>query len=304
MSPSPEGPRLVVAPERDLAGRSSEAEPGPGAWPPPRTQPDRPLRIGIINIMPRAESYEPYLLGPLVRSAWPLEVVWIRLQSHTYSSSDGDRIAHHYMTFEQALARRPLDGLILTGAPVEELPFHQVTYWPELTQILVRARAEIASTLGLCWGGMALAKQLDIDKRVLPRKLFGVFENLNLSPGRGLLGGGDDRFWCAQSRHSGIADRELERARDAGLVDLLSHSTEAGYSIFETPDHRYVMHLGHPEYEPARLVEEWNRDAQLGRTDVQAPRNFDLASPVNNWRSHCSVLFSQWLAAIAAARRD
>ena len=261
-----------------------------------------PLRVGIVNIMPRAENYEPYLTRPLARSPLPVDVVWIRLESHTYSSSDLARIERLYRTYEDATAARPLDGLILTGAPVEELPYHQVTYWGELAAILTHARDAVPSTLGLCWGGMALAQLLGIDKRTLPSKLFGVFEHRNLAPEQGLLGGADDRFWCAQSRHSGIDDSALERAQDAGLVRLLAHGDESGYSLFQTPDHRYVMHLGHPEYEPSRLIEEWRRDAALGRTDVGPPRHFDIHAPVNRWRSHCTGLFSQWLSLLHAAR--
>jgi homoserine O-succinyltransferase/O-acetyltransferase len=263
-----------------------------------------PLRVGIVNIMPRAENYEPYLVRPLSRSALPVSVVWIRLESHTYSSSDQDHILQDYRTYEQATANLPLDGLILTGAPVEELQYHQVTYWSELTQILAHARDNVHGTLGLCWGAMALAKQLEIDKRTLPRKLFGVFENRNLAPDDGLLAGADDRFWCAHSRHSGIGDSALEHARDAGLVRLLSHASDTGYSLFETPGHRYVMHLGHPEYEPSRLIEEWRRDASLGRTDVAAPENFDVHAPINRWRSHCTGLFSRWLSFLHAARHE
>jgi homoserine O-succinyltransferase len=266
---------------------------------PPRAQPERPLRIGIINIMPRAESYEAYLSRPLARAPLPVQPIWIRLESHVYSSSDRDHIMRSYRTFDEVSAPAGLDGLILTGAPVEELPFEDVTYWPELSRILARARHEIPSTLGLCWGGLALAKQLGIDKQRFARKLFGVFRDRNLTPNEGVLGDADDWFWCAHSRHSGIADRELERARDAGAVRLLSHGADTGYSIFESADRRFVMHLGHPEYEPSRLVEEWERDARLGRADVEAPKNFDLDQPANLWRSHRSGLFSRWLALIA-----
>jgi homoserine O-succinyltransferase len=276
----------------DSLAASPDQDPHPGQ-----------LRVGIINIMPRAENYEPYLLRPLSRSALPVSVVWIRLDSHTYSSSDQDHILRCYRTYEQATATRRLDGLILTGAPVEELQYHQVTYWSELTHILAHARDHVPSTLGLCWGAMALAKQLEIDKRTLPRKLFGVFENRNLAPDEGLLAGADDRFWCAHSRHSGIDDAELERARDAGVVRLLSHASDTGYSLFETPEHRQVMHLGHPEYEPSRLIEEWRRDEALGRTDVAPPENFDVRAPVNRWRSHCTGVFLRWLAFLHAAAR-
>jgi len=192
----------------------------------------------------------------------------------------------------------PLDGLILTGAPVEELAFEAVHYWPELDEILRCARRSIPSTLGLCWGGLALAKQLDIDKQLLPKKLFGVFQNRKLISGAGVLGESNEPFWCAQSRHSGIRDDVLEQAAADGRVHLLSYASETGYSVFQSSDRRYLMHLGHPEYDAHRLAFEWERDQSLGRSDVEPPRNFDPKSPKEVWRSHRTALFSKWLASL------
>jgi homoserine O-succinyltransferase/O-acetyltransferase len=262
----------------------------------------RPIRVGIVNIMPRAETYEPYLLRPLERVLLPVEPVWIRLASHQYASSDITRIRSSYVTFEEALNEKGLDALVLTGAPVEELPFEQVHYWPELSELLRFCSRNVTSTLGLCWGGLALAKQLGLEKHSFPKKLFGVFQNRYLSPEHVITGGSDDAFWCAHSRHSGVPDRELEAARDAGVVSLLSHGADTGYTLFESVDHRFVMHLGHPEYEASRLVHEWERDTSLGRVDVEPPRNFDPRQPQNNWRSHCNELFSQWLRFVDQAR--
>jgi homoserine O-succinyltransferase len=259
----------------------------------------RPLRVAIVNVMPRAETYEPYLLRPLARALLPVSPVWVRLRSHPYASSDAAHIERTYVTFEQAVASGPLDGLVLTGAPVEELAFEDVRYWRELSEILEYCRAHVASALGICWGGLALARQLGIEKQRFEKKLFGVFQNVVLDADNPLLGGSDDVFWCAHSRHSGIDSTVLERARDAGSVRLLSHGPETGYSIFESADRRFLMHLGHPEYEAARLVHEWERDSALRRADVDAPAHFDLDRPVNVWRSHCNDLFSRWLRQIA-----
>jgi homoserine O-succinyltransferase/O-acetyltransferase len=266
---------------------------GDGAW---------PIRVGIVNIMPRAETYEPYLLRPLARTLLPVEPVWIRLASHHYSSSDAAHIRQNYVTFEEALATGRLDALVLTGAPVEELPFDSVHYWSELSELLRFCSRRVPSTLGLCWGALALAKLLGLEKTIFPKKLFGVFQNHYLAPDHVITGGSDDVFWCAQSRHSGIDDRQLEAARDARIVSLLSHGPETGYTLFESTDHRFVMHLGHPEYEAERLVHEWQRDASLGRADVEAPRHFDPEKPRNNWRSHCNELFSQWLNYVSEQR--
>lgn len=255
----------------------------------------RALRIGILNIMPKAEAYEFRLLHPLGRSVLQIDPVWIRLKTHPYRSSDGEHLRALYVPFEEAVARGPLDGLILTGAPVEDIPFESVTYWDEVCQILAHARRHIPTTLGICWGGLALARQVGLDKVVFPTKLFGVFETRNLDPGHPITGEMDDVFWCPQSRHSGIPDEALERARDAGLVHLLAHSAEAGYTIFESADRRFLAHLGHPEYDAQRLVDEYVRDLEAGKPGVERPRNLDLERPVNRWKGQGFEFFSQWI---------
>ncbi|MFP4162421.1 MAG: homoserine O-succinyltransferase [Chitinispirillaceae bacterium] len=255
----------------------------------------RALRIGVLNIMPKAETYEFSLLHPLGRSVLQIEPVWIRLKTHQYNSSDQSHLRKLYVTFEEAVAKQNLDGLIVTGAPVEEIPFKEVNYWGEIQRILRYARNNIASTLGICWGGLALAKFLGIDKEVYPKKVFGVFETTNLDRNHRVTGEMDDVFWCAQSRHSGISDKVLELERDKGNVHLLAHSKDTGYTIFESTDKRFLVHLGHPEYEPQRLIEEYVRDKSRGRKDVTPPANLNLENPVNTWRSHRIEFFSQWI---------
>ncbi|MDR3012742.1 MAG: homoserine O-succinyltransferase [Chitinispirillales bacterium] len=255
----------------------------------------RALRIGILNIMPKAETYEFSLLQPLGRSVLQIEPVWIRLKTHNYTSSDQSHLDKLYVSFEEAVERSHLDGLIVTGAPVEEIPFEEVKYWEEIKRILKYARQNIASTLGICWGGLALAKFLGIDKTVYDKKVFGVFQTANLSRNHRITGEMDDWFWCAQSRHSGISDAVLELERDKGVVQLLAHSSEAGYVIFESTDNRFLIHLGHPEYEPNRLIEEYRRDVAKGRGDVDPPTNVDLENPVNLWRSARTEFFTQWI---------
>jgi homoserine O-succinyltransferase len=255
----------------------------------------RALRIGILNIMPQAENYEFSLLYPLGRSVLQIEPIWIRLESHKYASTDQSHLQKLYVTFEEAVDRNRLDGLIVTGAPVEEIPFEQVTYWEEILRILKYARRNTSSTLGLCWGALALAKFLGIEKVVLPKKVFGVFETRNLNRDHRITGDMDDVFCCPQSRHSGIPDKVLELERDEGRINLLAHAKGTGYIIFESADQRFLMHLGHLEYEPERLVEEYKRDIKLGRNDVDKPENFDLDKPMNTWRAHRNEFFTQWI---------
>jgi homoserine O-succinyltransferase/O-acetyltransferase len=255
----------------------------------------RALRIGILNIMPVAETYEFSLVHPLGRSVLQIEPVWIKLHTHSYSSSDPVHLENYYVHFEDAIDHGKLDGLLLTGAPVEDLPFENVNYWGELTRILKYAHNNITSTLGICWGGLALAKFIGIEKVQYPKKMFGVYETVNLDRNHRITGDMDDVFWCAQSRHAGVPDDVLERERDKGVIHLLAHAKGAGYTIFESTDQRFLIHLGHPEYEPERIIHEYKRDREKGRTDIDPPLNFNIEKPANTWRTHRNEFFSQWV---------
>jgi homoserine O-succinyltransferase len=255
----------------------------------------RALHIGILNIMPQADTYEFSLLHPMGMAVLQIEPVFIRLQTHQYKSTNPEHLEKLYVPFKTAVDKLRLDGLVITGAPVEEIPFEEISYWEEIQRILRYARANIPSTLGLCWGALAIAKFMGIDKVVYPQKLFGVYEVTNLNTDHRILGTLDDRFWCPQSRHSGIDEKLLEAEAAKGAINLLGHTREGGYTIFESTDHRFLMHLGHPEYEAQRLVFEYERDKKLGRSDVMTPANFDVANPINNWRGHRNQFFSQWI---------
>lgn len=262
------------------------------------TEEIRALRIGILNIMPKAETYEYSLLHPLGRSVMQVEPVWIRLHNHPYSSTDQVHLDGLYRYYEDAIKNRPLDGVIVTGAPVEEIDFNDVKYWRELQEVLTHARESSHGVLGMCWGGLALAKLAGIEKTIYPKKVFGVFETTNLGAEHPIMGDHEDVFWCPQSRHSGLEDRVMEEAAEAGAIRLLAHAREAGYVIFESADGRMLSHLGHPEYEAQRLIEEYERDVIKGRRDVGPPANLDLKRPLNRWRSHRNEFFGQWIKLI------
>jgi homoserine O-succinyltransferase len=176
---------------------------------------------------------------------------------------------------------------------VEHLPFEQVTYWPELVDLIEEARRSCASTLGLCWAGFALAYLAGVDKMPFEKKLFGVYPMRSLVPGHALMGTQDDRFFCPQSRHAGLADSAMEAAQRQGRLRLLAHGEDVGYTIFETTDQRQLMHLGHPEYNTSRILGEMERDRARG--DVPPPENFDADHPQTLWRSHRNLLFQQWV---------
>jgi homoserine O-succinyltransferase len=255
----------------------------------------RALRIGILNIMPEAENYEFNLLFPLGRSILQIIPIWIRLENHDYKSSNQSHLDRNYVTFQEAVEEKHLDGLLISGAPVETIPFEKVRYWSELNEIMDYAREHIASTLGICWGGMALAKHMGFDKTVFNHKLFGVFETENLNKNHPITGEMDDLYWCPNSRYAGVDSDILEAGSKNGEINLLAKSEDAGYLIFESTDRRFLMHLGHFEYDANRLVEEYRRDIDLGREGVSVPVNVDLEKPVNRWRAHNLEFFTQWI---------
>ncbi|MDR0994067.1 MAG: homoserine O-succinyltransferase [Verrucomicrobiota bacterium] len=255
----------------------------------------RPLRIGVLNIMPRAEDYEFNLLAPMGRSILQIIPVWIRLNTHEYSSSDHAYLDKHYIPFDWAQSVAALDGLIVTGAPVEHLAWEEITYWTELYHIIDAAKRSGTQILGICWGGLALAKYLGIDKVMYPEKVFGVYPTRNLVPDHAIMGGLDDVFWCPQSRHSGIEDAVLEAEAAAGRIRLLAQAEKGGYVIFETPESQFMMHLGHQEYNSSRLLKEAARDREKGRADVGPLENLDPVHPINNWRANRNEFFNAWI---------
>jgi len=266
-------------------------------WIPPsqaKRQDIRPLRIGILNIMPLGEKYEFNILHPLGLSVLQLEPIWIRLESHNYKSWEPKHVDDIYVTYEEAMRDQPLDGLILTGAPVETIDFEDVYYWEEIKTILSDARKNIPSTLGLCWAGFVMAYLEGVKKLNYDHKLFGVFELKNLAPDHPIIGELDDVFFCPQSRHAGMPDEAMEEASESGRLKLLAYGPEAGYSIFSTTDDRFIAHTGHPKYNANRLAEEAKRDH--GNPEVPAPVNFDFNNPLNRWRSHRNIFFAQWVS--------
>ncbi len=248
-----------------------------------------PVRLGIVNLMPFAEQYELELAAALARTARPVQPVWLKLRHARYKSSDPDVIAG-YSIWEEALARNPLDGLIVTGAPVETLPFETVDYWPELNRLLDALPK--TPVLGLCWGGLVLAKRLGLEKRAYARKRFGVFRCERLDPGHSLTTPLTPVFDCPVSTHAGVPEAALEAADAAGHIRLLARSAEAGVLMFESVDGRFVMHMGHPEYGPRRLPEEYRRDRERGRGDVHPPLHVDLDNPTETWRDQSDHFFN------------
>jgi homoserine O-succinyltransferase len=251
-------------------------------------------RVGVINVMPTGEVYERMLLAALAATPFVIEPCFIRLETHAYKSTDHAHLDRWYRSFDAWADDGPLDGLILTGAPIEHLPLSEVRYWPELRGILLRAEREIGSTLGLCWGAIALGDLVGVGPEVRREKLFGVFSHRVL-PGGATLLGETETFLCPQSRHACVAASDLARAVAAERVALLAELEGGDPVVFATRDHRLVAHLGHPEYEPDRLAFEWRRDRRKGRTDVPPPSGLDVERPTKTWAAHTATLFERWI---------
>jgi homoserine O-succinyltransferase/O-acetyltransferase len=250
--------------------------------------------LGIVNLMPRAETYEVTLLRALTAAERAFEPVWLRLETPAYASSDRARIEQVYVPLSAALDSAALDALIVSGAPVEELPYEAVTYWPELSEQLLRARSAVRSTLGLCWGGMALARLLGVEKVVFSEKLFGVYPLSPRGPEHAVVRALGPALLCPQSRHSGLDPVSLAAAAARGAVRLIAGSDVAGEVILESADARFLMHVGHPEYETQRLALEYRRDAAAGRTDVGLPHGYDIDDPTQTWAPASTTFFRAW----------
>jgi homoserine O-succinyltransferase/O-acetyltransferase len=151
------------------------------------------------------------------------------------------------------------------------------------------------NTLGICWGGIAMSYYLGLERSFYPQKLFGVFSSKNLAKGHPITGHLDDRFDCPQSRFSRISDEILVREEEKGNIRLLAYEEKSGYFIYETTDQRFLMHLGHPEYNCGRIIDEALRDQSLGLKDVLPPENFDINNPVNSWRANRNEFFRAWI---------
>jgi homoserine O-succinyltransferase len=256
----------------------------------------RPLRIAIVNLMPTKVDTETQLLRVLGSTALQVEIALLHMGSHESRNTPARHLAAFYATFDQVRDRK-FDGLVITGAPVEQLPFEEVDYWPELCEVLDWSAEHVFSTLHVCWGAQAaLYRHYGIKKYPLDEKLFGVFTHRALVPHSPVLRGFDDVFPAPHSRHTEI------RADDVLAVpelELLADSEEAGVYLVATRDGRQLFVTGHPEYDPGTLRTEYERDVALG-LPISVPANYfpdddPSRPPLVTWRSHGFLLYANWL---------
>jgi homoserine O-succinyltransferase len=256
----------------------------------------RPLRLAILNLMPTKIVTETQLLRLLGNSPLQVEIELLHMESHESRNTPAEHLLEHYSSFQE-VRESSFDGLIITGAPVEQLPFEDVDYWGELVDVMDWARTHVYSTFFVCWGAQAgLFHYYGIPKYPLQQKMFGVFPHrLNVRFER-LARGFDDVFYAPHSRHTEVRREDILAVED--LV-LISESDEAGVYIAVSADRRHIFVTGHSEYDPLTLRSEYVRDVSRG-LPIEVPKNYfpdddPEKEPVVRWRGHASLLYANWL---------
>lgn len=256
----------------------------------------RPLHVAILNLMPTKIETETQLLRLLGNSALQVEITLLQTATYQPKNTSSDHLIAHYKTWEQVREEK-FDGLVITGAPVENLPFEEVDYWDELCTIMDWAENNVFSTLYICWGAQAgLYHRYRIPKYPLSKKMFGVFEHKVIARNQKLLRGFDDTFLAPHSRHTEIRVEDVERIED---LKLLAVSEDAGLYLAASRDSRHIFVTGHSEYDPLTLKGEYDRDLNQG-LPIEVPRNYfpqddPSQPPLVRWRGHANLLFANWL---------
>ncbi len=257
----------------------------------------RPLRIGLLNLMPKkiqTENQFARLIG-----ATPLQIDFqlIRMTEHQTKNTAAEHMETFYRPFADVEATgEKFDGLIITGAPIEHLPFEDVTYWAELQRVMDWTQTHVHSTFGVCWGGMAMLYHFHgIQKHMLPHKAFGCFPQENLAPTSPYLRGFSDECVIPVSRWTEEKQAEIDAA---GLRTLLG-SADTGPCLIEDPAHRALYIFNHFEYDNETLKQEYDRDVAAG-TPINVPMNYypgndPSKKPLNRWRSHAHLLYGNWV---------
>ncbi|HVL70725.1 MAG TPA: homoserine O-succinyltransferase [Beijerinckiaceae bacterium] len=258
------------------------------------------LRIGLLNLMPDKVRTETQFARLLAEAAEPVALVPVRLVTHRAKSAPPGHMERFYVTWDEA-RQGGLDGLIVTGAPVELLPFEAVDYWAELGAIMEAARAEIAASLYVCWAAQAaLARFRGVRKRALPQKAFGVFAQTPRAPGSTLLRGLRGGFRTPVSRHTEVVPADVAAQAD---LEVVAASDETGLSLIDDPENRAAYLFDHLEYDADTLGREHRRDLAAGKA-IAPPRNFDPAGQEVQppWRPDAALLYRNWLDRVAAGR--
>lgn len=256
----------------------------------------RPLRIVVLNLMPLKITTETDLVRLLSNTPLQLELEFMKLKSHTSKNTSIEHMKQFYKSFQKMRDQR-YDGMIITGAPVEQLPFEEVTYWEELKEIFDWAKTHVTSTLYICWAAQAgLYHSYGIKKYPLDKKMFGVFKHTFSDPHHAISRGFDDEFFVPHSRHTEIRREDILNVPE---LTLLSESVESGVYMVMARNGREFYITGHSEYSPNTLDTEYKRDLNKG-LPIEIPRNYYTNDdpnkmPLVKWRAHANLLFTNWL---------
>ena len=257
----------------------------------------RPLKVGIVNLMPTTIDTEMQLLRLLGNSPLQVDITFLNMGSHKSKNAPPGHLEKFYISAEEIVSMKiRFDGLIITGAPVETLPFEQVDYWDEFAEIIDYSRKNVFSCLHICWGAQAgLYRSYNIQKKPLDKKLFGVFLH-SVNEQHSLFRGFDDEFSAPQSRHTTV-DRDAIAA-DKRLT-IQSESDETGVFIVTAREGREIYVSGHFEYDSLTLDREYRRDVSKG-LKIEVPKNYypdddPSKAPIVRWRAHANLFFDNWL---------
>ncbi|PRY26280.1 homoserine O-succinyltransferase [Aliiruegeria haliotis] len=256
----------------------------------------RALRIALLNLMPKKIQTETQFARLIGATPLQIDLHLIRISSHETKNTAAEHMAEFYKPWNE-IRDEKFDGLIITGAPVEHLPFEAVTYWEELTQIFDWTQTNVHSTFGVCWGGMAMINHFHgVPKHMLAQKAFGCFRHQNLAPASPYLRGFSDDLLMPVSRWTEMRQDEVEAV--PALIPLIG-SDEVGPALIEDPEHRALYMFNHFEYDSGTLKEEYDRDVAASKA-INVPVNYypdddPQNVPTNRWRSHAHLLYGNWI---------
>lgn len=260
------------------------------------TQDIRPLKLLILNLMPLKIDTEIQLSRMLGNTPLQIEIELLKTSSYESKNTSAEHLLTFYKTFDE-VKHRTFDGMIITGAPVEQMEFEDVEYWQELCEIMEWSKKNVTSTFHICWGAQAgLYYHYGIKKYPLEKKLFGVFAHTVDYKKSILMRGFDDVFYVPHSRHTTVKREDIEKVKE---LKILSSSKEAGIYAVSSKNGRQIFITGHSEYDPLTLKKEYVRDKKLG-LPIEVPKNYfpnddDTKEPLATWRAHANLLYTNWL---------
>ncbi len=256
----------------------------------------RPLKIAILNLMPLKEDTELHLLRSMSNTPLQIDVTFLTTASYVGTNTAKSHLDQFYYTFQDVKHRR-FDGLIITGAPVEQMEFEEVLYWEELKQIMEWSKTNVTSTFHICWGAQAaLYYHYGLKKVPLDKKMFGLFRHTVKNRKEPLVRGFDDSFWMPHSRHTTVPKEEIAGCE---ALTIMAESEEAGVFLAMAQEGRQIFVMGHPEYDRVTLDKEYKRDVAKG-LEIEMPKNYyPEGNPENRpqllWRAHANTLYTNWL---------